>query len=368
MRSVLFFVVLTGCSGPAVGPGIRGVEQLATGRKHVCALQSSNQLTCWGDDTFGQVSLAPTGGVLDVDAGEAHSCAVLEDGSVVCWGRNTDGRLGASGGSRPVTVPRVEGAVAVAVGFTHSCARLAGGRVMCWGSNAYGQLGEGSLGEVSGPVEVRGVSNAVEIAAGGYHTCARLASGQVSCWGRNDVGQLGLSGMRHEESVTSPGIVAELSDAARISTGSMHTCALRESDGEVWCWGWNFSGQLGDGTLTNRAVPTRVALPDAAVAVSAGRSCCPTTGEHTCAVLERGDVWCWGDNLAGQLGSGDFTSSMTPVRVQGLEEASEIQCGSMFSCATHAEVNALSCWGYNDAGQLGSHPDERRVTPTRVED
>ena len=148
------------------------------------------------------------------------------------------------------------------------------------------------------------LNNVMAVAAGRYHTCALLGDGTVRCWGANWYGQLG-GGTLTEHST--PVTVSGLSGATAIAAGEHHTCALLD-DGTVRCWGANWYGQLGDGTLTNRRTPVTVSLPLSATAVAAGRG-------HTCALLGDGTVRCWGNNYSGQLGDGTTDNSRTPVTV-----------------------------------------------------
>ncbi len=144
-----------------------------------------------------------------------------------------------------------------------------------------------------------------------------------------------------EDRVTCPGDCGWIA----VACGGYHTCGLL-ADGSVWCWGSNAKGQLGDGTFESSPVPVRVALPAArSVWVSAG-------AEHSCAVSESGEVWCWGDGTRGALGPATFSESATPVQVGGVANAASVACGEGFTCARTTDGEA-SCWGSNDLGQLG---------------
>ena len=181
--------------------------------------------------------------------------------------------------------------------------------MQCWGKNEYGQLGDGTRENRKTPVDVNGLTNGVKaVTAGRDHTCALLENGRVKCWGTNGSGQLGDS---TTEERTKPVLVGELTGVKAVSAGDGYTCALLE-DGAVMCWGGNGVGQLGDGTGYNRTTPVAVAdLAGSVKAIAAGSG-------HTCALLDSGDVQCWGANWDGALGSGrDYRT--TPVYVVGLE-------------------------------------------------
>jgi alpha-tubulin suppressor-like RCC1 family protein len=187
-------------------------------------------------------------------------------------------------------------------------------------------------------------TSAADVATGGYHTCVLLVTGEVRCWGLNNYGQLGdgTSTNRHV-----PTGVVGLLNARKISAGSDHTCALLDTGG-VKCWGYNSSGQLGDGTNVNRSTPVDVVgLPSAASAIAAG------TG-FTCALLVAGGVKCWGDNSLGELGNGTTGGhSYAPVDVSGLASGVlDVAAGGLHACAL-STAGGPSCWGANDDGQLG---------------
>ena len=201
------------------------------------------------------------------------------------------------------------------------------------------------------PAEVRGVSGAVAIGAGALHACALLGRGEVACWGYNGRGQLGNGAFTVSTEPTPAAIVSGLSGAIAIAAGSDHTCAI-VAGGEVRCWGWNASGQLGDGTYTNRPVPVPVSGLSGATAIAAGRN-------HTCAVVSGGAVRCWGNNyVAGPLGvqpgaQGGAIAHPVPVTVGGgLTGATGVAIRGGHTCAIVAG-GEVRCWGWGFEGQLG---------------
>jgi alpha-tubulin suppressor-like RCC1 family protein len=203
----------------------------------------------------------------------------------------------------------------VGVGDLHSCALLgnAGARqVRCWGDGASGKLGHNSTSDSATPVQVQGLpADLVELTVGAWHGCARSTAGNVFCWGENNNGRLGL-GHQSDRSTAQPVSVGGVPmTATSISAGEEHTCAVQA--GGALCWGRNQAGQLGDGTLSQKLVPTPVPGLSGVQSISAGV-------DHTFAVRtdagER-ELVCWGNNSQGELGTGTLSSSASPVEVAG---------------------------------------------------
>jgi alpha-tubulin suppressor-like RCC1 family protein len=288
-------------------------------------------VACWGYNQNGELGNGMTGdsgvpvgvsglgsGVVSIEAGDDHTCAVTDQGEVKCWGYNRFGQLGdGSTTSRniPVTVKGLPGgALAVAAGWGHTCALTADQSVKCWGDDEYGQLGYGQMEDYRfTPMDLAGLERSVvRISADGGQTCALTIYGGVSCWGNNRYGQLGDG---TAEVRNSPVQVTGLTeDVAYIAAGWNHTCALVAGRG-MQCWGWNYYGQLGDGTKASRTVPGPVyGLSESIDAIGVGWG-------HTCVVTGTGGVKCWGLNNSGQLGDGTTIDSQVPLVVVGLAGA-----------------------------------------------
>jgi alpha-tubulin suppressor-like RCC1 family protein len=264
-----------------------------------------------------------------------------------------------SGRARPSSLPtggKPTPATAVATGYAHSCALTSNGGVRCWGLNDQGQLGDGTTANRSTPVDVSDLSSGVTAIAGGtFHTCALMRAGGVKCWGENRSGQLG-DGTTTDR--LTPVDVGGLSGVTAIAAG-FHTCALLTTGG-VKCWGENFGGQLGDGTTTDRSTPVDV------VGLASGVAAIAIMDVHTCALTTGGGVKCWGTNGAGELGDGTTSGRSTPVDVVGLTSGvAGVGAGDFHSCAL-MRSRGVKCWGDNAFGELGDGTTTGRLTPVDV--
>ena len=348
---------------PGEAPALTGVVSLASGAGSywgVCGVTPEGEVYCWGSGTElepGQMQLV---GVQQVVGGQMHFCALMQAGGVKCWGYNHNGQLGfgiADNDSYDaVDVTGLQsGVTALAAGEFHTCA-VRTGEVWCWGDNHFGQLGDGTEEDRSQPVRVAGLPAGVtRIASMGNITCAITSQGGVLCWGLNNYGELGNGS--HSSSLQPIPVSGLSSGVIALAGGGYFICAITEQ-GQVYCWGANDNGQLGDGTDSDRAAPVMVSgLPAAVTALATG-------SVHTCALTASGEVWCWGNNRSGQLGDGTLIDRSTPVRVSGLANASAITAGNGFTCAV--VENQLYCWGENSNDQMGQNLELYRTLPGQV--
>jgi alpha-tubulin suppressor-like RCC1 family protein len=201
-----------------------------------------------------------------------------------------------------------------------------------------------------------------QLAAGGFHTCGVTATDEVYCWGNNGLGQLGLGWGFVGAVVPRPsGIVGGIR-FRQVSGGSSHTCGVA-TDGLAYCWGRNTSGQLGDGTTTDRSTPARVFGGRKFRQIDAGYS-------HTCGVTAERRAYCWGKNDSGQLGDGTTSDRRRPVPVAGGRLFRQVAAGGnnyvSHTCGVTPDDLAF-CWGYNGFGQLGDSTEVGlRMSPTLV--
>lgn len=265
----------------------------------------------------------------------------------------------------PVTATTIRTHQRLAVGFSHGCAVTPTGGVECWGENRVAQLGDGTTISSSTPVAVVLPTgwHAVAVALGENHTCALLADGQVACWGFDAVGALGAGAGIQGPAPVLVSLPTNRS-ALGIAAGENHTCAVLDN-GEVVCWGAENNGELGQGTtFAVHDTPLTVLMPNAtaAVAISVSRT-------HSCALLATGSITCWGSNQYGQFGTGVTSSASatpsTPVSLAGGEPATRLTVGENVTCAV-SHRGLVNCWGRNNLSQLGDGTSTDRWTPTVI--
>lgn len=382
------------------------VLALAAGDRHNCALIEGGRVRCWGQGFFGQLGRGNVDNIGDnetpasagdlplpaaalmIDAGEAHNCAWFDDLALRCWGQNYYGQLGYAnalavpllGDDEAVDVlaaVQVGGApplTAFTTGGRHNCARLSDSKVRCWGGNAYGQLGLASMvpiGDDEDPAAAMMMflgADVEQVGAGDSHNCVITVDGNLRCWGRNSRGQLGYGNNQPIGDNEAPANAGDLvlvpaslppdTGATALALGREHTCVLLET-GDVTCWGLNDSGQLATGNNQdwgdqNGETPAGLEPIDLG-----GPATAIAAGlDHTCALLADGSVRCWGENEKGQLGLGhvdDVGITETPAQAGPLAlggTAIAIVVGGEHSCALLDDYGVV-CWGNNMDGRLG---------------
>ena len=360
---------------------------------------SGGNVYCWGYNGYGQLGNNTTttekapvetllvSNMVGIAAGGNHTCGANVGGSVYCWGYNGQGQLGnnsTTNQKQPVIVEGVggvgalSGIASVSAGQNFSCGVTSPGNVYCWGYNNYGQLGINNTTTKKTPVEVLGVggvgnlSGIVSVAGGASHACALSTAGNVYCWGYNGYGQLGVGSTTTQKvpvEVTGVGGVGHLSNIINIVGAADHTCAV-SSAGNVYCWGYNGYGQLGNNSTTTQKVPVEV-LGVGGVGHLSNVSSVATGAFHTCGALSAGNVYCWGYNGYGQLGINSTTNQKEPLEVYGiggvgdLSSITNITGGKYSTCALTSAGN-VNCWGYNGNGQLGINSTVEQKEPVEV--
>jgi alpha-tubulin suppressor-like RCC1 family protein len=301
---------------------------------------------------------------------------VRTGGSVWCWGSNGSGQLGdnttntspaavqvVDGGGQPLT-----GAVSVAGGECSTCALDQAGGVWCWGCNGSGSLGDGTTTgrPTAAPVldapAGAPFANARALHVGGGHVCVERDAGEVWCWGQNNNGQIG-------DDTTDAKLSPVLSTfTGTVATGRWHTCGVG-ADTTVMCWGWGGHGRLANGVSWDPPdfhVPTPIATTPGGPPLTGARAV--AAGAQSCAVMIDGTARCWGDDQYGQVGVGGGTGSPLPV-VDGkggqLGGIARMWAQHTRACAQLAS-GAIVCWGRNVEGELADPSLVNHVVPTPI--
>ena len=237
----------------------------------------------------------------------------------------------------------------------HSLALKQDGTVYAWGYNIYGELGNGTDGGSSNvPVPVSGLTGITQIACGYYHSLAIKIDNTAWAWGYNGSGELG-NGTNTNSNV--PVQVTGLTNIIALAGGNSFSLAIK-NDSTVWAWGSNNEGELGNGTNANSNIPVQVSGLSGIIAIAGGVY-------HSLALKNDGTVWTWGFNMYGQLGNGTNTDSNIPVQVTGLTGIVAIAGGYAHSLAMKNDGTCWA-WGYNSYGQLGNGTYNNSNVPVQV--
>ncbi len=369
-----------------------------------CAILSDDSMSCWGKNDVGQIGDGTRGTqrytatTVSLPAGKTpvsvsvsgtygkHFCSVMDDGSLYCWGNNDNGQLGLGhkctsgsyidgcngnyGHSSPshVSLPAGRTATAVSAGYWHTCAILDDGSVWCWGRNTDGELGVGNSSNSGdwrfspNAVMMPSGTSAIAIAIGDQHSCMVVDDGRAFCWGDGNSGEIG-DGSSSDRNI--PTQVSGTASYVSISSGPQFNCAITNI-GTVQCWGLNNYQQLGMGfNAGNQYSPQNTALPAGIEASSLALG-----SEHACAVMETMSVYCWGMDDYGQLNTayecnGDFTNGCggdgrhtpAPAQLPTDRGGIAVTAGYRFTCV-FINNGGINCFGQNSDGQLGNGTTE----------
>lgn len=391
-----------------------GVKQVVTGNEHTCALLSNSELKCWGSNSNGQlgyndtvnrgasagdmgfslpaVRVNGTQAVRFAAAGGNTTCAILDDGNLKCWGQNGSGRLG-QGHSSDIgavagdmaALPAIDLgtgrlAISVAVGANHVCALLDNSQLKCWGVGGVIGLEDSvnkgddinEMGDHLSSVNLGVGRKVIQVTAGNNFTCARLDNGMVKCWGLNGWGQLGHGNATHVgPNVGDMGdnlVATDLGTgrvALDINAGMNYACALLDNH-TMKCWGINTSGELGIGATGNRGDGSGEMGDSLLIAaVGTGRKVVKIGGGayHACAILDNGDLKCFGSGYRGALGLGTTTDmgksagtvgdNLPAVNLGSGRKARSIGTGHGETSCVILDDSSLKCFGNNSVGQVG---------------
>ena len=393
------FAIALACAGclskpdfPAVADSPVTDRHLTAGDKHVCAIDATNALACWGDNHEGELGVtAPDrtgtpltlgGNWTGISAGAQHTCGI-QGGAVVCWGDAMP--------PTPITLPSE--AAGIFAGGDGACATDAGGSLYCWG------LVDPASAPLTTPTQIMpaGIGGPWhEVRLGADHACALTTDGDVYCWGQDDLEQLGVIGgniavadavqpttRRFLTLAVGPGAtcgittdhtldcwgapfatggdvpagVTELDSTplwSGVAIGTAHVCGI--SDHGVRCYGSDSRGALGDDFAARATLPD-TAVVEGTLEVVAGDG-------FTCTRQIDDSKQCWGTNQFGELGNGEIATEPLPVAIDIGGIATHLTVGDNHTCATRAD-NVVMCWGDNRLHQV-SAPSKNDFEPAPV--
>jgi len=326
-------------TSPTRIPGDSDWVSVVAGGSHTVAIRSDGSLWAWGWNLHGQLGdgtvvnrWTPTRIGTDADwvsaaAGGSYTVAIRSDGSLWAWGSNEFGQLGDGTTTSRLTPTRIGAdnnwASAAASIRHHTAAIRTDGTLWVWGRKDQYTGWPPELIRViqdygGSPVQIGGDASWASVAAGGSYIAAIQADGSLWTWGRNCMGQLGNGTRTIWEQLDGEWTEIEDNDQlaparvgaatwASVAAGGSHTVAV-QTDGSLWAWGANWSGQLGLGDAPDLAAPARVGTGNGWVSAVAG-------GSHTLALQADGSLWAWGGNWGGHLGDGTTADRGAPVRV-----------------------------------------------------
>jgi len=396
-------LVATGLLGvaPAAQAAPGSWSTASVGGEHTCGIRTpSTEIECWGEGSRGQLGdyfrtdgfpwedtdadqprtvgntiTGPFPLAASISTGFAHTCAITSNkpgytpGSLYCWGANGDRQLGDGTATPRYWAKRVGAAgvwTKVSAGESHTCGITEAKNLYCWGNNTNGQIGDGTSGaDKTALTKIGGSGVWAAISAGAEHTCGITMAKNLYCWGDNKTGQIGDGTIDNDKlALTRIGGSGVWNS---VNAGGAHTCGITEAK-NLYCWGSGSTGQIGDGTVGNdRPAPTRIGGSGVWNAVSAGDGFSTFDYDHhTCGITTAKNLYCWGSNSNGQIGvgsSGNLRHSPTKIGTSGIW--SGVDANGLHTCARTTNNN-LWCWGKNASGQVGNNSNTDRLTPALI--
>ncbi|MGM0495363.1 MAG: RCC1 domain-containing protein [Bacillota bacterium] len=403
---VLFMaLVIIGCNSVIDSNGEK-TSQVFLGGYHSLEITPEGQISTWGRNLYGQLGdgtrnskLTPVDitsefnlnakeTIIQASLGHSHSSAVTSEGRIFTWGNNQYGQLG--DGTQIIRLIPVDITsefnlnagekiieASLSLGGMYSSAITSDGRIFTWGDNSSGQLGVATAINRLTPVDVTSEFNLnagetiIQVSLGSFHSSAVTSEGRIFTWGNNQSGQLGDGTTTDSGPVDVTSEFNLNSEEMIIETflGSSHSSAIT-SEGRIFTWGSNSSGQLGDGTTTDKSTPVDISskfnlnAKEMIIQVSLGHS-------HSSAITSEGRIFTWGHNFGGKLGDGTTTNRLTPVDItsefnlNAEETIIQVSLGFFHSSAITSEKRVF-IWGENEYGQLGDETTTNNFTPVDI--
>ena len=381
------------------------IIQVSSDYYHSSALTASGRIFTWGEGDYGRLgngastdkstpteitnrfSLTEGDKIIQVSLGGSHSSALTASGRLFTWGNNSLGQLGDGTNNNSLTPIEItnrfilaEGdkIIQVSLGYSHSAALTASGRLFTWGYNSYYQLGNGSFNDRTLPTEITNRfsltegDKIIQVSLGYSHSAALTASGRLFTWGYNFVGELGNGTTTYKSTpteITGQFNLSEEDKIIQVSLGGSHSSALTAS-GRIFTWGEGDYGRLGNGASTDKYTPTEITNRfsltegDKIIQVSLG-------GSHSSALTASGRLFTWGNNSLGQLGVGTTTNSFTPTEITNRFSLTEgdkiiqVSLGWEHSLAITSDGRFYT-WGDNVFGQLGDGTTTAKYIPNEI--
>ena len=340
-----------------------------------------NTLFCWGLGTSGQLgdntatsksnpvqTIAQGNNWKQVSSGYSYSAGVKTDGTLWLWGRGVNGNLGdntTTNRSSPVqTVAFGTNWKQVSCGYNHAAAIKTDGTLWCWGNNANGQLGDNTLTSRNSPVQTASFGNNwKQVSAGLFYAAAIKTDGTLWLWGFNFYGNLGDNTTTNRSSPVQTVVFG--TNWVQVACGQYVTAAIK-TDGTLWTWGQNGYGNLGDNTTTPRSSPVQTVAFGTNWKSVAVTSITQTSNMTAAAIKKDGTLWTWGRNNNGQLGDNTTTNRSSPVQtITFASNWKQVSCGYGYMAAIKND-GTLWSWGLGTSGQLGNNAATSRSSPIQT--
>lgn len=369
--------------GMYAGLGKDTVTQICLGHfDRSAAVTSDGSLYTWGSNALGSLG---TGGTDDKsiptkvmdhaktvlygsESGARTSAAITEKGELYTWGQNNHNALGNGTTDNRYTPGKIlDNVKSVCLGYYNGAAVTKDGQLYMWGANGRGQLGTGTTVNQPTPVRILADENVKEVSLGtdmafGY-SAAVTTDGKLYMWGHNGNGELGNGdtyGKREPVRI----LENEKIKKVCLSQRNGYSAAVTEG-GQLYLWGCNFYGQLGNATTANQTEPVKVLEGIKVKEIEFSRG--SNSGGQSAAIAEDGSLYLWGKNTYGQLGTGDTDNRTVPFRLDQLGKVKAVRLGEDNTAAI-TEGGELYMWGRNRAGQLGDGTTTDRQEPVKILD